>query len=281
MGGPELLEGEKLIMELKPHPLAFMRYISICIYYLAVGVGFNYLVHNVLGPWLQGVSATLGTSATLLAWWALIIAVPLIVGIFHVTFWPLACSALLGVAGTVLVLKYGLSPGQLSLLTIAGGILGLFIVELYRRGHRYYITDQRLIIMKKFIAKDERILRYETITDVVVHKGLVGRIFDFGDIVPITMSGLGLGEDMAGVAVGKDVKRLGVEVAVMGGRTVKVPRARTFMQLFGVPDPERVRNVINKLRAEWSERPYLVRIARATEDLLKLAKERSDANTWP
>ena len=284
MGGPELLEGEKLIMELMPHPLAFMRYISICIYYLAVGIGFKYLIEKYLpqlAPRFQGVLTTPGAPIALLVWWALILAVPLIVGIFHITFWPLVCSVLMGVAGTALVLKFNLGPDHLSLLTVASGVLGFFVVEFYRRGHRYYITDQRIIITKKFVSKEERILRYEAITDVVVHKGLMGRIFDFGDVIPITMSGLGLGEDLAGVAVGKEVKKLGVEMAAVGGRTVKVPRARTFMQLFGVPDPERVRNVINKLRAEWSGKPYLVRIAKATEDLLKLVREREGSDTSP
>ena len=227
MGGPELLEGEKLIMELMPHPLAFMRYISICIYYLAVGIGFKYLIEKYLpqlAPRFQGVLTTPGAPIALLVWWALILAVPLIVGIFHITFWPLVCSVLMGVAGTALVLKFNLGPDHLSLLTVASGVLGFFVVEFYRRGHRYYITDQRIIITKKFVSKEERILRYEAITDVVVHKGLMGRIFDFGDVIPITMSGLGLGEDLAGVAVGKEVKKLGVEMAAVGGRTVKVPR---------------------------------------------------------
>ena len=261
-----LLEGEKILMELKPHVLAFMRYIIISLYFMVIGALFNHI--------LSVVSQMLGVQASanlaLAIWWGVLLAMPIVVGILHITFWPLVGACLLGAVGTCLRLIAGLPVKSLGPLTVAGGVVGLFLIELHRRGHEYYVTDQRLIMLKKFILKDERSVRYTDITDVVVQKGLLGRIFNFGNVIPITASGLGLGQDAAGAVVGKRIKRFGLEIAIGGARTVTVPRGRTGLQLFGIPRPEEVRDKIEELRAAWEETPYLRRIATTVEEIHKM-----------
>ncbi|RLI09824.1 hypothetical protein DRO33_06265 [Candidatus Bathyarchaeota archaeon] len=264
-----LLEGEEIVMELRPHPLAFVRFLSICAYFMAVGASFNYVLAEVS----KALGIPITTITGLMVWWALILIAPLIVGLFHITFWPLVCASCLGALGTALLLTTDFPFSGLAPLTVASGIIGLFLVELYRRGHKYYITNQRIIMTKKFVFGDERIVHYDHIVDIIVQKGLLGRIFNFGTVVPLTASGLGLGQDIAGVAVGKQVKRLGLEVAVAGARTVAVPRGRTGLELFGVPRPEDVRDKIEEMRALWKETPYLMRIARDTEEMRKLLRQ--------
>ena len=262
-----LLEGEQILMELKPHPLAFMRYISICIYYLAVGASFRYIYTTIMS--LMPPYQALSTYIPLVAWSVLVLVAPLLVGLLHVTFWPLLASSLLCATGALLVLVAHFPVDRLTYLTILAGLLGFVIVELYRRGHRYYITNQRLIATRSFLFRDERFVDYEDITDLVIHQGLIGRIFGFGDVIPITSSGLATGTDVSMAVAGGQVRRLGLGVAVGGGRMVRVPRMRTFMGFFGVSDPDAVRDRIEAVKASWREVPYLKRIARATEELLR------------
>ena len=267
-----LLEGEKVVMELKPHPLAFMRYISLCIYYLAMGIFF----YSIWGHVAQALAIPiLGPTTVLTIWWILILVGPLLVGLFHITYWPLLCSIGVGILGTVGVLMWGWPLTSLGAYTVVCSIIGFFLVELYRRGHTYYITDQRLILTKRFLRKEERYLHYEHIIETNIRQGLIGQIFNFGTITPVTSSGLGVGQDFTALTVAAPVKRVGLQMAVTGGRTVGVPRARSYMELFGVPRPEEVRDLIERMRAAWRQVPYLRRIATATEQLLEISKKKS------
>ncbi|RLI10765.1 hypothetical protein DRO33_05300 [Candidatus Bathyarchaeota archaeon] len=267
-----LLEGEELVMILRPHPLAFMRYISLCIYLMIVGVAF----YSMWGELAKIANASvLGLPLTLVLWWGLLLLAPTIVGLLHVTFWPLLCAIGLGAVGTALVLC-GLMPlSSLGPFTVAGGILGLFVVEAMRRGHKYYITNRRIIMSKEFISKSERYVYYEDITDVVPEKGLLGRVFNFGNIIIATASGIGTGVDLAGLGVstGGKVQRLGLDVTLVGARGVTEPRARPHFQLFGVPRPEDVAHEIEELRASWKAVPYLRRIAGTAEEIKRMLEQ--------
>ncbi|RLG41175.1 MAG: hypothetical protein DRN78_04580 [Thermoproteota archaeon] len=80
---------------------------------------------------------------------------------------------------------------------------------------------------------------------MVVDISLLGRLFNFGTVIPLTASGLGVGQDLA--LAGTSVKVSRFEVGVAGGRGINVPRARTFLALYGVPDPENVSATISSL----------------------------------
>ena len=272
----KLMDGEEVVMELRPHPLAFMRYISICVYYLAIGFSFKWIYGKLTS--MPILPSAMGAPLSLVVWLILMLLLPMLVSILHITFWPLLASALLSVLGAFLVYR-GLPVANLSYLALLGGLLGLVLVEFYRRGHRYYITNQRLIMTKRFIFKDERFVKYEDITDLVVHQGPIGRLFGFGDVIPITPSGLGTGEGISMVMAG--VRRLGLGLSVGGGRTIKVPRMRSFMGFFGVSNPEAVRDKIEEMKEAWRGVPYLRRIARATEELLELSRKRGPSPIIP
>ena len=262
MAGPTLLEDEEVLMELRPHPLAFLRHISICLYYVVMGACFSYLISRLMSAWPAGMPSSMEALVILAVWWGLVLAIPLVLYILDISSWPLVLSVLLCAAGSFLALRCGVGPGALGALAIAGGLIGLFLTDAYRRGHKYYITDQRILMVKEFFTRDERSLRYEAITDVVVHKGLLGRLLGFGDVIPVASSGLSHPPGESGEPGAAD-------------RALGLPRAGAFMRLLGVPRPEEVGNLINKVRAEWSGRPYLMRIARATEELLRLAEEKT------
>jgi len=267
----KLLEGEEIIKVLRPHPLAFMRYITLCIYFMVVGAVF-YAMWDRLATLID--LPFVGLPAVLIVWWGLLLLGPLIVGLLHITFWPLLCSAGLGALGTLVVLGLGYHPTFLGALTIFGGVLGLFLNEIYRRGHTYYITNQRLIMVRDFTSREEYYIGYEELTGLYVRKGLIGHVFDFGTITPITTSGVGTGIKASGAIVGGGVRRFGLGVGVMGAKAKTVPGGESHIELFGVPRPEEVRDLIEKLRAEWRQVPYLKRIATATEEMLRMAEQK-------
>ncbi|MHA1143130.1 MAG: PH domain-containing protein [Candidatus Helarchaeota archaeon] len=80
--------------------------------------------------------------------------------------------------------------GNYFTLSLIGIIPGLLFVPIigyfYCRSHVYLITDRRLIIYWKFFFIRIRETKLEKMTDLTVKQGLLGRIFRFGDINPIT-----------------------------------------------------------------------------------------------
>lgn len=57
---------------------------------------------------------------------------------------------------------------------------------LYVKGHRYIITDHRIIMFRKFIGIIIRSVACDKITDIIVSQGPFGRIFNYGGISPMT-----------------------------------------------------------------------------------------------
>lgn len=73
------------------------------------------------------------------------------------------------------------------ILGIAGGLVLIPIIGyFYTKSHIYLVTSKRFIIFKKFIIIKIRETKLTKITDLTVKQGLWGRVFNFGDINPIT-----------------------------------------------------------------------------------------------
>ncbi len=56
----------------------------------------------------------------------------------------------------------------------------------YAKGHRYIITNHRIIMFRKFIGIMIRSVTCDKITDIIVSQGPFGRIFNYGGIAPMT-----------------------------------------------------------------------------------------------
>jgi hypothetical protein len=57
---------------------------------------------------------------------------------------------------------------------------------IYVKGHRYIITNERIIMFRKFIGILMRTVTHDKITDLIVNQGPIGRICNYGRIAPIT-----------------------------------------------------------------------------------------------
>lgn len=57
---------------------------------------------------------------------------------------------------------------------------------IYVKGHRYIITNERIIMFRKFIGILLRTVTHDKITDLIVNQGPIGRICNYGRVAPIT-----------------------------------------------------------------------------------------------
>jgi membrane protein YdbS with pleckstrin-like domain len=135
------------------------------------------------------------------------------------------------------------------LYSIAVSIVGFLIVELYRRSHKYIITDLRIIFKGGVFTKRERTIRYDKIADIDAKQGILGQIFGFGTIIPVSQSGFGLGSDKSFAAGGVEMgtKKAKLFGFAGGGKEVQTPIARSYYELHGVYPYKDVKQLVEGL----------------------------------
>lgn len=286
----ELLENEQVEKVLSPHPLSFMRLQSLCIFLIVWGVLVGWLVNfseyqefffnnfwTVILVWgfgllLVGVIASLIT----IRWSIFFLYLGVLAGGIAIMFW-IGCQNDAGIF--------------IPFYSIAMSIIGFLIVELYRRSHKYIISNQRIVFKGGVLTKQERTLRYDKVSDVNSKQGILGQIFGFGTIIPISQSGFGLGSDSSfaagGIQVGeKKAKFMGI---FGGGREVQTPRARSYYELHGVHPYKDVKKTVERLVQGSVIVPYQqeqvafqkeqVDIQKQMRDLLKKQTKSDDGET--
>ena len=162
---------------------------------------------------------------------------------------------------------------------------------MYRRSHRYIISNQRIVFKGGILTKQERTLRYDKVSDINSKQGILGQIFGFGTIIPISQSGFGLGSDNSfaagGVQIGeKKAKFMGI---FGGGKEVQTPRARSYYELHGVHPYKDVKKTVEGLVQGSVIVPYQqeqvafqkeqVDIQKQMRDLLKKQTKNNDGET--
>ncbi len=286
----ELLENEQVEKVLSPHPLSFMRLQSLCIFLIVWGVLVGWFVNfseyqefffenfwAVILVWgfgllLVGVIASLIT----IRWSIFFLYLGVLVGGIAIMFW-------IGDQNDAGVF--------IPFYSVAMSIIGFLIVELYRRSHKYIISNQRIVFKGGVLTKQERTLRYDKVSDINSKQGILGQIFGFGTIIPISQSGFGLGSDSSfaagGIQVGeKKAKFMGI---FGGGREVQTPRARSYYELHGVHPYKDVKKIVERLVQGSVIVPYQqeqvafqkeqVDIQKQMRDLLKKQTKSDDGET--
>lgn len=175
--------------------------------------------------------------------------------------WLFAGMGILTILGMILLLFY--LPIGIFLTII--GFLGFIASFLYSGAFTYYLTTKRILLYRKFITISSRQIQYDDLSDVIVDQGIIGRLFGFGNVIPITKSGLGTemrGWQMGGGWGGR------TGPIVVGGPVVGevAPSASPSTCLYGVRNPFELKDLIFKYQEEYAEAPYLKRIARAVEE---------------
>ena len=286
----ELLENETIEKTLSPHPLSFMGLQSLCIFLIVWGVLIGWFAN--FSEWKD---VWFGNYVSILFAWSIVL---LIVGVI---------ASLLTIRWRIFFLYLGVVAGGIGLIfwqnwqdgsgivipyyTILVSIIGFLIVELYRRSHRYIISNQRIVFKGGVLTKQERTLRYDKVSDINSKQGILGQIFGFGTIIPISQSGFGLGSDSSfaagGIQVGeKKAKFMGI---FGGGKEVQTPRARSYYELHGVHPYKDVKKTVEGLVQGSVIVPYQqeqvafqkeqVDIQKQMRDLLKKQTKSDDGET--
>ena len=273
----ELLENETIEKTLSPHPLSFMGLQSLCIFLIVWGVLIGWFAN--FSEWKD---VWFGNYVSIIFAWSIVM---LIVGVI---------ASLLTIRWRIFFLYLGVVAGGIGLIfwqnwqdgsgivipyyTILVSIIGFLIVELYRRSHRYIISNQRIVFKGGVLTKQERTLRYDKVSDINSKQGILGQIFGFGTIIPISQSGFGLGSDSSfaagGIQVGeKKAKFMGI---FGGGKEVQTPRARSYYELHGVHPYKEVKKLVENLVQENVSTPYLQEQAATQKEQAATQKEQVD-----
>jgi len=276
MSDEELLKNEKLEKMLSPHPLSFMRYQALCIFLIIWGIVLYWLAN--VYEW----QSWFAEFYKLVIVWVIVI---LIVGVI---------VSLTTIRWSIFFMYFGIVIGGLGLMfwqnwqnsakifipiyTISISFIGFLLVEWYRRSHKYILSNQRIIFKGGIITKEERTLRYDKISDINAKQGLLGQIFGFGTIIPISQSGFGLGSDNAfaagGIQVGeKKVKLMGV---FGGGKEVQTPRARSYYELHGVYPYKEIKKMVEEFIQGKDVIPYHQKNVEYQKEQTAFQKEQVD-----
>ncbi len=283
VAGITLGKDEKLILNLRPVVFAFGKYYELAGLYFLAALGW--LAANAYGgalfsqPWYY----------ELAAFWIILVIPALGAGVLWISKQPLVYTIIAGIVGSILagytltttvtvpamfgIASNTLTPQSVLPLTLATAAVVAFIfIQAYRRGHRYLITDRRIVLAKTFWGRTARELHYDKIADLIVTTSFWGRRLHYGTIIPVSESGLGLGADMSGAAVGaavKTIKNITLAGAVLGGRDIQMPRAATYYELYGIHNPEKVHAGISDNIHSYSQAPILLRIEGLLENQAK------------
>lgn len=271
-----LLKGEKVLLETKPHPLSFLSLYVYFIYFIIVnGLILYYwdsFVSYISSSFIGALGSTFVIGSIGLIWWIVNIIPAFILSIVRISWRWVITYFIFALILSLLTIYHYISIQNMFHIMVALAVMGILLVDVYRRAHHYYITNYRIITYSGFMGTKVRDIFYNRITDVVLEQGFVGRVFNFGSVIPLTAAGIGTGRDTASVSVGvgggekTPIGELGGGIAVTGGKDVTVPRGRSSFILFGVPDPSKVRNVIVENMKNTIEAYKLDRIIDILED---------------
>ena len=234
MNQEELLENEQIEKTLSPHPLSFMGLQSLCIFLIVWGIIFGWLVNFSEFRYFFD-----NNLLSIFVWGIVLLVVGVIASLLTIRWRIFFLFLLIFLLGIVVIFWTGNIDNSgifIPFYSVSISILGFLIIELYRRSHKYIISNKRIVFKGGVFTKQERTLRYDKVTDINYKQGILGQIFGFGTIIPISQSGFGLGSDNSfaagGVQVGeKKLKFLGI---FGGGKDVQTPRTRSYYELHGV-----------------------------------------------
>jgi len=271
-------EDEKVLAHLEPHPLAFLDFYALFAYLVSIGAIFWIFEPQIIEVIGKILPDGWGKEAALAILFSACLVIPfLVVAILKITWRWFFLSIGISILSIVLRSYFHVSYG-LQIPSIVIGLVGFALTDVYRRKFDFYITDQRILIELSFISQKRREIPYSKISDLVVERGWLGRALNYGSVIPITESGFGLGEDISAVTVGATgspiPKGPKITTAVTGGRTISVPRGRSFYILFGVRNPNVVSDMISQQMRGYEETPYLKKIVAGVESLAKKEEEK-------
>jgi membrane protein YdbS with pleckstrin-like domain len=244
----DLLKNEQVERVLSPHPLSFMKLQVLCIFVIVWGIVVWWLVEfsgykgmfrgNIWYPFIL--------------WGLVLLLVGVVAWLVAIQFsiFLLYLGVFVGAVGLIFWQHWENSLALFLLVySVAVAIVGFLIIELFRRSHKYIITNLRLIFKGGVLTKRERTIRYDKVADIDAKQGILGQIFGFGTIIPVSQSGFGLGADktMAGGGVELGTKKARFFGFAGGGKEIQTPIARSYYELHGAYPYKEIKQLVEGL----------------------------------
>jgi hypothetical protein len=312
--GLDLMDGERLLLDLRPHPLSFSDMYFVWVWIILLSVSFMFYGEELSSPF-EGVvmpvadgllgffqvgsggylgnmpayaqvketvngmtdttANTIRSSAQSAVWLSALFFSSVVVSVFRIEWKWIALMVGTGLVSLTLTAYLGLPPEATYHIASLLAILGVVFVDLFRRAHRFFVTDRRIVTEVRFGGHRRNELSFDKINNLVLEQGLLGRVFDFGTVIPATASGLGMGSDFAAITLGTQgsIGGLPLSGSVSGGRSVQVPRVRSMYGLWGVPEPEKVQKLMSEQMHAYVEAPYLKKVTEQLDDLRNTMKK--------
>jgi len=257
-----LMPGEEVIMETRPHPLSMLGLMFFWLSVAALGVVYIAYYQDISRSLDDVVKfeflSFLKRRAYDGLWFASILLPMMVMAVFRINFSYVL--TLLCLAAANFLLQWKVDPAVRPLLKVSAGahlhlenimliivgVVGMVGVEFFRRGHRYYLTNYRILSRFGSLKVSERSTLYSKVDDLILVQGLLGKIFNFGTVIPITSTGLGMGQDMAiaGAGMGLGKAGAGAGLFAAGAKGQNVPRELSMYVLYKVGDPAEARDLI-------------------------------------
>ena len=222
----ELLDDEQILVETAPHPVAFADH-HLFWALMAVAGAVGHAVAEVSG---------LGEPAFMVACAVWCVLVGLVRTLRRISFWWITAAVLVA-AGTVLPVLLALpAAGRAAVVPVIPALIAEGLLEAYRRSHRFFVTNQRLVFVRRFFLLPHTSVDayYHHVTNLVTKQTMLERLVGAGTVIPVMSSGLNLGSEVVGVAGGF------LFFTLAGGREKRLPRALPFLCFYSVPVPTKV-----------------------------------------
>lgn len=293
-----LLPGEQEEVRLRPHPFSWLRNYLIALIPALVGICLFFIMHSQWwedgenGKWYQFWTFLYGNAPAAYVLMFLLLgglgAIIAVAGIRWKTFFAYLLTGIIATVVTAVWFK-GDEADALPFWLALTSVPYLGSMEIQRVSHDFILTNLRILFRGGTLVSNERQIRYESITDLDGKQSILGRIFGYGTLIPITQSGFGLGADTseANIMVGGGASKGGVVggigVSAGGGKEVSVARARTHDQLTGVRPYGDVKFLIETFVQRSSSHPYLqqqVDLQQQMVDALERFQPQADVPTF-
>ena len=273
----ELLKNERIGRVLSPHPLSFMKYQSLCVFLIVWGIVVGWIIH--FSEWH---AVFTGNFWGIFFFWGIGLLLAGVVASLITVRWSIFILYLTVFISCTVIMFWLKIQNSIDLFapayTVSLSIVGFLMVEWYRQSHKYIISNQRITFKGGIFTKEERTLRYDKIADINAKQGILGQIFNFGTIIPISQSGFGLGSDESFAAGGVQVGKKKAKLVGMagGGRGVQTPRARSFYELHGVYPYKEVKKLVEQMVQGSVITPYQEEQVAFQKEQVNLQKQMRD-----
>jgi hypothetical protein len=232
MDQEESLSNEQIEKVLSPHPLSFMMLQSLCLFLMIWGVLIGWLVN------FSDMASLFSANEwfPVIVWGVVLLVGGVIAALLSIRWSIFFMYLFVFLIGVLIIYTQDLlvdSAIFIPFYSIVAAIVGFLLVEVHRRSHKYIITNLRIIFKGGFITKRERTLRYDKITDLHSEQGILGQIFGFGTIIPVSASGFGLGSDQTfALGVEKRFKPQGQEVIMNYMESTHIKNVRVLSNVW-------------------------------------------------